>query len=95
MLSGIAELRGWRQARPLSIFAGAGLVTFEAAELAWIGPQPLEALFAGVGLAVALLGATPREDGATQRLPPVCRPAPVGALNARLNGIHVSPNTIV
>jgi hypothetical protein len=32
--------------------AGAGLVCFEAAELAWIGFQPLEAVFAAVGVIV-------------------------------------------
>ena len=58
--AGTAELRGWRHARPLSVFAGLGLVAFEGAELAWIGPQPLEAVFAGVGAAVALLAATSR-----------------------------------
>jgi hypothetical protein len=31
---------------------GAGLVCFEAAELAWIGFQPLEAVFAAVGVIV-------------------------------------------
>jgi hypothetical protein len=50
----------WRRlpyARELSMFAGAGLVLFEASELAWIGPQPLEAVFATVGLSVLLLAA--------------------------------------
>lgn len=32
--------------------AGMGLVCFEAAELAWLGFQPLEAVFAVVGVAV-------------------------------------------
>ena len=32
--------------------AGAGLVCFEAAELAWLGFQPLEAVFAVVGVMV-------------------------------------------
>jgi hypothetical protein len=43
--------RGWH-ARELSLLAGLGLVVFEGAELAWIGFQPLEAIFAGVGVAV-------------------------------------------
>ena len=42
-------------ARALSIFAGVGLIAFEAAELAWIGFQPLEAVFGIVGAAVAVL----------------------------------------
>ena len=41
-----------RHARGLWIAAGAGLVCFEAAELAWIGFQPLEAVFAAVGVIV-------------------------------------------
>jgi hypothetical protein len=32
--------------------AGAGLVCFEAAELGWIGFQPLEAVFVAVGLSI-------------------------------------------
>jgi hypothetical protein len=50
----------WRRAplaRELSMVAGAGLVLFEASELLWIGPQPLEAVFAAVGLTVVLLAA--------------------------------------
>ena len=50
-------------ARELSMVAGAGLVVFEGFELMWIGPQPLEAVFAVVGLTVltvaARLPATP------------------------------------
>ena len=52
---------GWWQhrlgrcARELSVAAGAGLVLFEAFELVWIGPQPLEAVFAVVGLTVVVL----------------------------------------
>jgi hypothetical protein len=42
---------GWH-ARELSLLAGLGLVAFEGAELAWIGFQPLEAVFAAVGVAV-------------------------------------------
>jgi hypothetical protein len=42
---------GWH-ARELSLLAGLGLVVFEGAELAWIGFQPLEAVFGGVGLVV-------------------------------------------
>ena len=42
-------------ARALSLFAGVGLIAFEAAELAWIGFQPLEAVFGFVGAAVTIL----------------------------------------
>jgi len=42
-------------ARELSMTAGAGLVLFEATELAWIGFQPLQALFAAVGVIVLAL----------------------------------------
>jgi hypothetical protein len=51
-------LAGWWQwheqqyARELSMAAGAGLVCFEAAELTWIGFQPLEAVFALVGVVI-------------------------------------------
>lgn len=48
---------GWH-ARELSVLAGLGLVTFEVAEVAWIGPQPLEGVFALVGAAVLALAAT-------------------------------------
>lgn len=57
-------LAGWRQwhGRGLSMTAGAGLVCFEAAELAWPGFQPLGAvIFAVVGVIVVLLAwSTPR-----------------------------------
>jgi hypothetical protein len=32
------------------------LVTFEAVELGWLGFQPLEVVFAGVGVVIATLG---------------------------------------
>src|SRR3954463_12407147 len=56
---GVAWWQWWRRpfARELSMAAGAGLVLFEAAELAWIGPQPLEAVFATVGVTVFVLAA--------------------------------------
>jgi hypothetical protein len=55
------QLRGQRYARELSVIAGAGLVCFEATELAWIGFQPLEAVFAIVGVAIVILAwRTPR-----------------------------------
>jgi hypothetical protein len=49
LLAGWWQWRGYRHARELSMAAGAGLVCFEAAELAWLGFQPLEAVFAAVG----------------------------------------------
>ena len=54
-------LAAWRQrarrghARELSMAAGAALICFEAAELAWLGFQPLEAVFAVVGMTVLVL----------------------------------------
>jgi hypothetical protein len=44
-------------ARELSLVAGTGLVVFEASELAWIGPQPLQAVCAAIGLTVLVLAA--------------------------------------
>jgi hypothetical protein len=41
--------------RELSMAAGAGLVCFEAAEVAWLGFQPLEAVFAAVGGIIVVL----------------------------------------
>jgi hypothetical protein len=49
------QWRGYRYARELSMAAGTGLVCFEAFELAWLGFQPLEAIFALAGLAVVVL----------------------------------------
>jgi hypothetical protein len=52
---------GHRFARELSIAAGAGLIGFEAAEMAWLGFQPLEGIFAVVGVSVVTLAwRTPR-----------------------------------
>lgn len=52
LLTGWWQLADHKYARQLSIIAGTGLIIFEAAELAWIGFQPLEAVFALVGAAV-------------------------------------------
>jgi len=61
LLAGWWQWRDRRHARELSMIAGAGLICFEAAELAWLGFQPLEAVFAGVGAAVVILAwRTPR-----------------------------------
>ena len=55
LVAGWRQWRGHRYARELSMAAGAGLVCFEAAELAWLGFQPLEAVFAVVGVTVVAL----------------------------------------
>jgi hypothetical protein len=55
LLAGWWQWRGHRYARELSMAAGAGLVCFEAAELAWLGFQPLEAVFAVVGVTIVML----------------------------------------
>jgi hypothetical protein len=52
LLAGWWQWRGRRYARELSMAAGAGLVCFEAAELAWLGFQPLEAVFAAAGVSI-------------------------------------------
>ena len=52
LLAGWWQWRRRRHARELSMAAGAGLICFEAAELAWIGFQPLEAVFAAVGVLI-------------------------------------------
>jgi hypothetical protein len=55
LLAGWWQWRRHRYARELSMAAGAGLVCFEAAELAWLGFQPLEAVFAVVGVTIVML----------------------------------------
>lgn len=57
VLTGWWTWRSGSAARALSLFAGVGLVVFEAAELLWLGFQPLEAVFAVVGAIVAVLAA--------------------------------------
>ena len=52
LLTGWWQWRDHWHARDLSMFAGIGLIAFEAAELAWIGFQPLQVLFTVVGLAI-------------------------------------------
>lgn len=55
LLTGIWQARSGWGARRLSVFAGLGLVVFEACELLWLGFQPLEAVLAVVGATVATL----------------------------------------
>jgi hypothetical protein len=59
LLTGAREWQAGRGARGLSICAGVGLVVFEAAEVLWLGFQPLEAVFAAVGGAVVALALLP------------------------------------
>ena len=53
LVTAACHLLRWRHASALSVFAGVGLVTFEAVELAWLSFQPLEVVFAVVGMVVA------------------------------------------
>jgi len=55
LLTAFWQWRGGWGARTLSIFAGVGLVVFEASELLWLGFQPLELVFGLVGIAVATM----------------------------------------
>jgi hypothetical protein len=55
LIAGWWQWRGHRHARELSMIAGAGLICFEVSELAWLGFQPLEAVFAAVGGIVVML----------------------------------------
>ena len=63
--------------------AGVGLVTFEAAEMAWIGFQPLQAVFAGLGLLAVVLAIRVRASRLRARHPtsfarPGASPPPSG-----------------
>lgn len=62
LLAGTWQWRNGWHARELSMLAGLGLIAFEAAEVAWIGFQPLEAVFALVGAAVLAFAAVPRQQ---------------------------------
>jgi hypothetical protein len=55
LLTGAWQWGNRRHARELSVLAGAGLVAFEAAEFAWLGFQPLEAICAAIGVTVIAL----------------------------------------
>ena len=77
LLAGWRQWRGRAHARGLSMIAGAGLVCFEAAELAWLGFQPLEAVFAVVGVTVVTLAwPTPRPQPCARRVPGARASAP-------------------
>ena len=53
LVTGFWQARSGVGARALSVFAGVGLVVFEASELLWLGFQPLEAVLAVIGVVVA------------------------------------------
>jgi len=55
LVTAASHLVGWRHANALAVLAGIGLVAFEAVELAWLGYQPLEVVFAFVGMVIATL----------------------------------------
>ena len=62
LVAGTWQWRNGWHARELSMLAGLGLLTFEVAEVAWIGFQPLEGVFALVGAAVVALAAASRQQ---------------------------------
>jgi len=53
------------------VLAGARLIAFEAAEFGWIGFQPLEAVFAPVGLAIIGLALSAADTQSGHR-PVIC-----------------------
>jgi hypothetical protein len=65
LVTGVWQARSGVGARALSVFAGAGLVVFEASELLWLGFQPLEAALAAIGATVALLAALAPSEPST------------------------------
>lgn len=67
LVAGAAQALSAPGARAVSAAAGIGLVLFEAAELRWLGFQPLEAVFAGVGAAVAGLALCAPAEPAARR----------------------------
>jgi hypothetical protein len=66
LVAGTWQWRNGSHARELSMLAGLGLVTFEVAEVVWIGPQPLEGVFALVGAAVLALATTTKRGNEGQ-----------------------------
>ena len=51
-----------RLARELSMLAGLDLITFEVAEVVWIGVQPIDSVLAPVGAAVLAFAAAWRQQ---------------------------------
>lgn len=62
LVAGATELRQVRGATALSISAGVGLVCFEVVEWRWLGFQPLQAVFMGVGAGVVGLALRSRRS---------------------------------
>jgi hypothetical protein len=52
LVAGCSVLAHGRYARPISTLFGVGLFAFEVVEGAWIGFQPLQALFGAVGVGI-------------------------------------------
>jgi hypothetical protein len=86
LLAGWWQWRDYRYARQPSMIAGAGLIGFEAAELAWIGFRPLEAVFAAVGVIIIGLAWHAKDSAMTCRrrsvLPVLRRSAAAPALGS-------------
>jgi hypothetical protein len=60
LAAGAWEQGRYRRSAELSVFAGIGLVCFEVVEWRWLGFHPLQAVFMGVGAAVAGLALSGR-----------------------------------
>jgi hypothetical protein len=69
LLAGWWTWRNRRYARELSMVAGTGLVAFEAAELAWLRFQPLEAVFAVVGVVTVVMAWRMRDTPGPEHRP--------------------------
>ena len=72
MLSAVASALGWRRAAgaaALAAIAGAGIVIYEAVEVAVIGPHFLQAIYAALGLGIVALAATTRRGGSPHAPP--------------------------
>lgn len=57
LTAAMAQRWGYPHSAELSVLAGAGLVVFEAVEWAWLGFNPLQAVFMAVGAGVIALAA--------------------------------------
>jgi hypothetical protein len=58
LTAGTLEQRRYQRSTELSVFAGLGLICFEAVEWRWLGFHPLQAIFMAVGAAVVGLALT-------------------------------------
>jgi hypothetical protein len=61
--TGISQWRRGSHTREVSVLAGLGLVCFELGEVAWIGFQPLEVVFALVGATVCVVASRAERPG--------------------------------